>query len=306
MDISLGINTSFAMNRFPCPEDWVSVVANDLGLDTVQFTSDLLDPFLPASLLQRDTARIRELCEEAGLRIESTFTSVHSRVNHVLHPDIEMRRVWLDWLKRFIDISSELGASGMGSHFGIMSVPDNTDPGMRAERIEGGVAAWRELSEHAAARGLDYLMFQPMSIPREIGETIPAAREILELCRDEFAVPMRLCLDVSNGDLKSDDPCDTDPHAWLQAFADDIVCLHVKQSLRDKSGEYPFTWEFNTQGKVVPEEIIATMQSAGIEQCTLFLEIKHGERWPVEYRVVSDLKASVKYWQPAIEAAADR
>ena len=304
MDISLGINTGFASNRFPRPEDWVPVVANDLGLDTVQFTADLLDPFLPASLLRRDTSRIRGLCQEAGIRIESAFTSSHTRVNHVLHPDIEMRRVWLDWLKRFIDISAELGASGMGSHFGVMSVSDNTDPSLRAERIEGGVTAWRELSEHAASRGLDYLMFEPMPIPREIGETIPAAREILEQCREGFAVPLRLCLDVGHGDLKSDDPRDTDPHAWIRAFADDIACLHIKQCLRDKSGEYPFTWEFNAQGKVAPEEIIASMQSAGIDQCTVFLEIAHGERWPAEYRVVSDLKASVKYWQPAIEAAA--
>jgi len=306
MNISLGINTGFAINRFPRPEDWIPVVSQELGLDTVQFTADLLNPFLPDSLIERDVARIRELCGRSGIRVETAFTSAFTRVNHVLHPDLEMRRVWLGWLKRFIDISAALGASGMGSHFGIMSVHDNAEPELREERIAGGVAAWRELSEHAASRGLDYVMFEPMSIPREVGETITATRGILDRCTEGFAVPMRLCLDVDHGDLESSEPRDTDPHAWIRAFAGEIACIHVKQSVRDKGGHYPFTREFNEQGKIVPEEIIGTMASAGIEDCTLLLEISHRERWPAEYRVLHDLKASVAYWKRALEAAAAR
>ncbi len=306
MDIALGINTGFAINRYPRPEDWIPVVANELRLDTVQFTADLLNPFLPESLIQRDVARIRELCEDAGIRVESTFTSAFTRVNHVLHPDLETRRVWIEWFKRFIDLSAELGASGMGSHFGIMSVHDNADPALREERIEGGVAAWRELAGHAASRGLDYLMFEPMSIPREVGGTIASTRDILDRCNEGFAVPMRLCLDVDHGDLESHDPRDTDPHAWIRAFAGETACIHIKQSLRDKGGHYPFTWEFNAQGKIIPHEILATMESAGVEECTLLLEISHRERWPAEYRVIHDLKASVAHWKPAIEAAVER
>lgn len=306
MDISLGINTGFAINRFPRPEDWVPIVGDELRLDTVQFTADLLNPFLPDSLIERDVAHIRSLCEDAGIRVESTFTSAFTRVNHVLHPDRETRRVWIDWFKRFIDISAQLGVSGMGSHFGIMSVHDNAEPALREERIEDGVAAWRELAEHAAAQGLDYVMFEPMSIPREVGETIAATRDILDRCREGFAVPMRLCLDVDHGDLESSDPSDTDPHAWIRAFGEEIACIHIKQSLRDKGGHYPFTWEYNARGKIVPEEIIETLALAGVEQCTLLLEIWHRERWPAEYRVLSDLKASVAYWKPAIEAAATR
>jgi hypothetical protein len=48
------------------------------------------------------------------------------------------------------------------------------------------------------------------------------------------------------------------------------------------------------------------MESAGVEECTLLLEISHRERWPAEYRVIHDLKASVAHWKPAIEASVER
>jgi sugar phosphate isomerase/epimerase len=303
MRVTLGINTGFAINRFPEPEDWVSVVASELGLDTVQFTADLLNPFLPSAILDRQSAAIRELCETNGIRVQTTFTSAFTRVNHLLHPDPEIRRVWIDWFKRFFRLSRDLGAEGSGSHFGILSVRDNADPDLRERRIGEGIAAWRELADYGASLGFKYLIFEPMSVPREIAETIPATEDILQRCSDGFAIPMRLCLDVDHGDLQSADPRDTDPHAWIRAFGKVSPCIHIKQSLRDKGGHYPFTAPYNEQGKIVPEEILGSMREAGVDECTLLLEISHRERWPTDYSVVEDLKESVAYWRPAVESA---
>jgi len=303
MKVTLGINTGFATNRFPEPDDWIGIVADELGLDTVQFTADLLNPFLPEDAVARQVEQIRSQCEKKGVRIQTTFTSAFTRVNHVLHPDPVLQRVWLDWLKKLLRLSHDLGAEGAGGHFGILTVRDNARPAIRAQRLEQGVRAWRELAAYGASLGLAYLMFEPMSIPREVGETIQATREILERCSAGFAIPMRLCLDVDHGDLESPDPQDTDPHAWIRAFGTVSPCIHIKQSLRDKSGHYPFTPQYNARGKIVPEEILRTMRESGIEACTLLLEISHRERWPYDYTVVSDLKQSVAYWRPAIKAA---
>ncbi|HOZ50181.1 MAG TPA: TIM barrel protein, partial [Candidatus Hydrogenedentes bacterium] len=303
VNVTLGINTGFAINRYPEPDDWIGVVADELGLDTVQFTADLLNPFLPEDIVYREAARIRSLCDAKGVRVESTFTSAFTRVNHVLHPDPDLRRIWMDWFKRFFRLSAFLGAEGVGSHFGIMSCRDNADPAVRARRIDDGIAAWRELAAYAAELGLRYVMFEPMSIPREVAGTIAETRDILDKCADGFAVPMLLCLDVDHGDLESPDPRDTDAHAWLAEFARVAPVIHIKQSLRDKGGHYPFTPEYNARGKIVPEEVLATLRNAGAERCTLLLEISHRERWPTDYTVVSDLKASVDHWRPAIEAA---
>lgn len=303
MKVALGINTGFAINRFPEPDDWVRIVAEELGLDRIQFTADLLNPFLPEDLVEREAEKIRHYCHYYGVRVETAFTSAFTRVNHVLHPNPEIRAIWQDWFRRFITLAHSLGAEGVGSHFGIMSARDNADPAIRTKRIDEGVAAWRDLAQYAADLGLSYLMFEPMSIPREVGETIAATHEILGKCAAGFAIPMRLCLDVDHGDLESDDPRDTDAHAWIREFGDVTPCIHIKQSLRDKGGHYPFTPEYNVRGKIVPEAILDTMRAAGVAECALLLEISHRERWPAEYCVVEDLKASVKHWRPAIEAS---
>lgn len=300
MDLRLGINTGFAINRFPLPEEWIPVVADELGLDTVQFTADLLNPFLPDGLVAREAEKIRGLCDKYGIWVQTTFTSAFTRVNHLMHPNPELQRVWLAWFKKFLKLSRDLGAEGAGSHFGIMSVPDNANPAIREQRINEAVANWRELAAYGAEIGLDYLLFEPMSIPRECGETIAATRDLLDRCGKDFAIPMRLCLDVDHGDLESTDPSDTDPHAWIRAFGTVSPCIHIKQSLLDKGGHYPFTEEYNSRGKIVPETILSTMDAAGVQRCTLLLEISHRERWPAEYRVVPDLKASVAHWRPAV------
>ncbi len=304
MKVTLGINTGFATNRYPEPDDWIGIVADELGLDTVQFTADLLNPFLPGDVVARQVGEIRALCDAKDVRVQTTFTSAFTRVNHLLHPAPAIRRAWVDWFKKFFTLSVALGAEGAGSHFGIMSCRDNADPRIREQRIQQGVDAWRELAAYGAELGMKYLLFEPMSVPREVASTIAETQDILRRCKEDFAVPMLLCLDVDHGDLESKDPRDTDPHAWLRTFARVSPCIHIKQSLtKDKGGHYPFTEEYNAQGRIVPGEILATLREAGADDYTLLLEISHRERWPSDYTVVSDLKASVDYWRPAVDAA---
>ena len=40
--VRLGINTCFAVKRWPRPEDWAAVVRNELGLDLVELCADLI------------------------------------------------------------------------------------------------------------------------------------------------------------------------------------------------------------------------------------------------------------------------
>lgn len=303
MPITLGVSTGFAINRYPEAEDWVSIVTDELGLDTVQFTADLLNPDLPTPIVARQAEHIRALCDARGVRVQSTFTSQFTRVNHLMHPVPEIRRAWLNWFKRFLTISAELGAEGGGSHFGIMAARDCADSEVRERRISEAVHGWRELSEFAAILGMKYLIWEPMSVPREIGETITATQDIQRRCARGFAVPMLLCLDVDHGDVLSPDPQDIDPHAWLRAFAGQYPAVHIKQSLRDKGGHYPFTAAYNANGRIVPDEILATLRASGVHTCTLFLEISHRERRPADESVIADLKESVAYWRPAVEAA---
>src|SRR5712671_1586721 len=45
--MDLGINLSFALKRWPEPERWAAIVAERLGLRSIQFTLDLIDAWWP-------------------------------------------------------------------------------------------------------------------------------------------------------------------------------------------------------------------------------------------------------------------
>ena len=105
MEINLGINTGFALNRYTTPEQWIPLVKEELDINLVQFTADLLNPSMPEKLLMNIAERTKNLIEKYEIEVESAFTGSFTRVNHFSHPDEEMRMYWVEWFKKFIDIA---------------------------------------------------------------------------------------------------------------------------------------------------------------------------------------------------------
>jgi len=297
MKVKLGINAGFAINRFPEPGVWVKIVGQELGLRYVQFVADLLNPFLPYRVIQQQVNKIKSLAKEYGVYLDTTFTSAFTRVNHIMHPEPLVRDAWFQWYKDFLFMSAALGVRGAGSHFGIMSVTDLENETRRREITEIAIDLWKKLSEVAYELGMEFLMFEPMSIPREMACTIDETLDLYNRVNDGASVPIKLCLDVDHGFSLSPDPRDTDPYAWLEELGSISPVVHIKQSLLDKGGHWPFTAEYNEKGKVQPEKVIKSLERSGAEDVVLLLEISHRERYPAEGRVVSDLKESVKYWR---------
>lgn len=297
---SLGVNLNFAVNRYPEPEVWTSLVADTFGVSTVQFTASLLDPSWPRAYVLRTAEKIRHLCDAKGIRIHSVFTDAYTRVSHLTSYDAALRDWWTDWFKGLVELAAIFGAEAVGSHFGILSFRDNDDPARRRAMMREGCRRWAEVAAYGAERGLRYVYFEPMSIPREFAGTIAETKELLALANEAIALPMRLCLDVDHGDLASPNPDDTDPYRWLAELGAFSPLVHLKQSLTDKGGHYPFTAEYNARGRIDPDRVLATLAGAGCRDSLLVLEFSHRERWPSDYRVVEDFTASVAYWQEAL------
>ena len=59
MNVRLGINTCFAVKRWPRPVDWARVVRDDLGLDLVELSLDLLEGFETSAGRRRVAAENR-------------------------------------------------------------------------------------------------------------------------------------------------------------------------------------------------------------------------------------------------------
>jgi len=293
----LAVNAGFAVNRFPEPEVWLRIVGETLGVRHAQFVADLLNPFLPAEIVRAQGALIRAEAGRWGVTIDTAFTSAFTRVNHVLHPDPQVREAWVRWYQDFLRLAAGLGARGAGGHFGILSVRDFEDPQRRERVMAEGIRNWQRLSATARELGMRFLMFEPMSVPREPPSTIRDTRDLLERVNDGAALPIGLCLDVDHGDPESPDPADTDPYAWLRVFGARSPVVHIKQSKADKGGHWPFTEEHNRDGRIQAEKVLDALRTSGAEEVVLALEVSHRERHPSEYRVLDDLKASVEYWR---------
>ncbi len=300
--LRLGINTEFATNRFPEPEVWLRIVREELGLKYVQFVMDLLNPFLPKIVIDKEVEKIRKYAGKYHIKIDTTFASTFTRINHLMHPDALQRRVWLNWFKRWFKISARLGARGAGGHFGIISVEDFDNERRRKFLIKEAISSWRKLARFGAKLGLKFLLFEPMSIPREVPCTIDSTKELLERVNGNgLPIPVRLCLDVDHGDLSSSDSRDGDPYAWLKELAQFAPVVHIKQSTEDKTAHWPFTKEYNKKGIITPPKVIEAINASGAKDVVLLFEISHRERYPMESRVVDDLKESVEYWRKYIK-----
>ncbi len=298
--IRLGINTGFALNRFPEAEVWAKIVGQDLGLRSVQFTADLLNAALPQDIIDDQLAKIKTACGHYGVQIEHTFTSAFTRLNHLAYPDERLRKYWVSWFKKFADISVQLGAKSMGSHFAILSVTDLENQQRRELMTQAAIDGWHEIAAYAKTLGLEYLTWEPMSIPREFGETIENTKALHRRVNENSPLPIRLCLDVDHGDVSSKNPDDTNPHKWLENFVYDSPIIHIKQSLKSKSGHHPFVEEYNKDGKIVPKEIISLIEQHGMDDTLLLFEFSFREREPFESLVLKHLKESVDYWRPYI------
>ena len=127
--------------------------------------------------------------------------------------------------------------------------------------------------------------------------TIADTWELYERVNDGAAIPIKLCLDVDHGFYFSPDPRDSDPYAWLEEFGKISPVVHIKQSMADKGGHWPFTAEYNEQGRILPQKVLESLERSGADDVVLLLEISHRERYPAEGRVISDLRESVEYWR---------
>jgi D-erythrulose 1-phosphate 3-epimerase len=293
MNLKLGINLGFAINKYIEPEVWARIVGEELGLKHVQFVADLLNPFLPKDYIEEQIQRISVSTEKYGIRVDSIFTSAFTRVNHLMHPDQEARKIWLQWFKDLFSIGARLGAKTGGSHFGILTFEAYQDKEKREFLIEEGVKGWQELSFYARELGFESLIFEPMSVPREMGNTIEETLDLLEKVNANSGIPMKVCLDVGH----APHPDQRDPYPWIERFGVCSPVVHLQQTVLHKSQHWPFTPACNEQGIIHPEKVLKALESSGTKEAFLMFEISHREHWDSDFRIVEDLEASVDFWR---------
>lgn len=303
MPLSLSLNTNPLVNRFAEPDDLIETVARDLRIRDLQLTHEFINPSWPAPVIDRLTKSMAAALARTGVRVTSGMTGPYGRLNHFGHPDAEVRRYYVEWFKTFADITAALGGSSVGTQFAIFTYRDFDDPIRREALIERAIACWAEVAEHAKRAGLDFVFWEPMSIGREFGETIPAALALQDrLSASNMAIPMLMMADIDHGDVTSPDASDYDPYAWARAVPKVSPIIHIKQSLMDKGGHRPFTAEFNAKGRIHPEALLKALAEGGAIDNEICLELSFKEREPNDREVIAQIAESVAFWAPHIDS----
>jgi hypothetical protein len=296
MQLELGINTCFAVKRWPLPTDWAPIVSERLGLRLVEHSFDLVD--FAGDSLAEESAKVASAARQHGLTVRSTFTGLAAySSNMLLSPDPVKRAGAQAWFGRAIAFSESIGSIATGGHVGAYSVHDWHDSNLRTERWESLRSALRELAADARTHGLQALLVENLAAARE-PSTIAMIRELLT-DGDAARVPVRLALDVGHMCVAGTAGADRDPYAWLSELGRSAFEVQLQQSDTEGDHHWPFTPEANSRGRIVADRVIDALGESGVDDLVLILEIIPAFEQD-DAAVLDDLRASVDYWLEAL------
>lgn len=295
----LGVNTCFAVKRWPLASEWAELVRENLGVSLVQHSLDLVEPTSGAALLEVEAMSVRKACGDFGLEMHSTFTGLAAySSNLLLHPVAEARTLAEEWYGRMINFTATLGARATGGHVGAFSASDASDEGRKSELVGHLAGSLERLTRQARQAGLSAFLIENLAPERE--PSTFSGVESLITSGDASHVPIRLCLDVGHMCTPGISGPEADPYAWLSRLGASTEVVHLQQSDATGDHHWPFTDEKNRVGRIDPEQVLRALDASGAQEIALILEVIPPFEASDE-TVLSDLEASVRYWQHALE-----
>jgi D-erythrulose 1-phosphate 3-epimerase len=295
-ELRLGVNTCFAVKNWPRPADWLEVVAS-WGIERVQFSMDMLDPFMPGA---REAAEeIGTLAAGRGIRIDSTFTGAAAYHSNLLsHPDARYRAHALEWYRGVIQLTAAMGARATGGHMGALSVAEGRSPAVCQARTDGLIESIAALGDEARRCGIECLLWELMPSPFEPPHTPAEALELLDRANERSPVPVRLCYDLGHtcapGVLSAADP--EVVYTWLAQLLHVTPMVHLQQTDGLGDRHWPFCGDFERQGIIVPERVRALLAASPLDAVDLVLEILHPPEATPE-QILDDWARSIQHWQ---------
>lgn len=297
MAVTLGVNLSFAVKRWPEPEVWAAFVRQELGVELVQFSFDLLDPWWPDELSRPLAKRVRAAVAAEGLTLHSAFVGLAAYTyNGLLHPETEGRKAALRWFERAADLAAEMGARAVGGPVGGLSVRDAAEPHRAKARYDELITSLGDLTAYAERAGLEEWLLEPTPLKREVPWTPDGARQLLSDLESVAALPVRHALDVGHAFYGPLYGPEASLEPWL-ALGESIGLVHLQQT----DGLSDSHWSFPHPGIVEVAAVARQLEQAGVE-APLILEVFYPFEEDDE-RVKQDIAASVAHCRTVLGAA---
>ena len=298
MDVRLGINTCFAVKRWPRPIEWGPIVRNTLGLRLVQHTLDLVELSVDSAEIQRQANEITGAARHLDLDVASTFTGLAAySSNMLLAPAAETRAASLVWYTAAIRFTAAIGARITGGHVGAFSVHDWNDHVAHANRWSDLKESLTVLAGIASESGLEALVVENLAAARE-PSTMAMVADLLTTGGDGH-VPIRACIDVGHMCVPGTQGEERDPYAWLRHLGAHAPIVQLQQSDAAGDHHWPFTAPRDADGRIDPDRVLAALVESGARRTDLILEVIP----PFEQaddEVLQDLAVSVDRWRDAL------
>ena len=298
--VVLGLNLSWAVKRWPLPEDWAEISAK-LDVKYVQFSFDLLDPRSTQDAVEYMAWLVVDAIKRYGVAIHSTFTGLGAySFNLLSHPDPVMRQDALDWYMKAVDFTAKIGVKATGGHIAAKSVKDYGDPSRRSYIDSALFDLVNALRRYAQAKGLEMILWEPMPVPRETPWTMAETDEVLKKANVGPGVTVKLNIDVGHQcTLRG---IEADPYEWLKRFAPQSPSIHIQQTDGKADRHWPFTEEYNRMGIIKPEKLVESIDASGAKEVYLLLEYIPPFEAP-DNEVLTNLEKSIKYLKQYIPTA---
>lgn len=297
--IKLGINTCFAVKRWPRPSDWISITKNELKLGGAQISTDLLSPSFEFSSAIKYMEEVKIVASAYDLEIHSLFTGLGAYSSNLLLSNSESeRKSAFEWFCRLVDLANLVGAKGIGGHIGAISVDANKDSKSRTGLIESLKEYMFKLAEYAKSNGLEHLQFENLAVVREYGHSIVEAKDLEDSLMNS-SVPWILCLDVGHPAALGRESKDNNIRDWISQPWRNTPVLQLQQSEYSSDRHAPYFSRDPIEGENSPAEIIRGVNKWEASTVPAFFEIIHPHEVSDEI-VLKEIKESIALWQRLI------
>lgn len=229
-ELSFGINLGFAIKRWPEPQTWAKIVTQEMGVNLVQFTFDIIDPWWPESKRKVLTAQVKQAAQEYGITIHSVFAGLaYYTYNGLLHPEPAAREITMEWWKWAIDVTVEVGADTCGGPLGGLSIPDATNQDKVKQLYEEQITRVLEVCDLAKRAGLKQFLVEATPLIREFPHTVEQAQTMFADLADA-AIPVLFVVDVGHALYQPLYGPNANTQEWLMGLGNKIGLIHLQNT----------------------------------------------------------------------------
>lgn len=269
--MQFGINLGFAVKRLPGASEWARFVREKLRLDIVQFSFDLIDPFMPLATRTALAAQVRQAARDFDLTIHSAQVGLACYTyNGLLHPDQSAREAALQWWLNAVEVAAALEVSAVGGPLGAMSVPEAHQPHLVERRYQDLLAALTRITEAAQRAGLRAVLVEPTPLKREVPYTVEQAVRLQADLRGRAALPVEYVLDIGHALYQPLYGPDATLEAWFNAVGQHIGVLHLQNT--DFQSDSHWGWP-DARADYPVDQFAAQVRAASLEHVPVFLEV---------------------------------